>query len=51
MKEKYTAPEMEIIEFEYEDVIISSGPEGVNQTPVVTPIPDMVPYPDPTPDP
>ena len=27
MKEKYTAPEMEIIEFESEDVITTSGPE------------------------
>jgi hypothetical protein len=25
--EKYTAPEMEIIEFESEDVITTSGPE------------------------
>ena len=25
--EKYTAPEMEIIEFETEDVITTSGPE------------------------
>ncbi len=25
--EKYTAPEMEIIEFESEDVIATSGPE------------------------
>lgn len=25
MKEKYTAPEMEIVEFETEDIITSSG--------------------------
>ena len=27
-KEKYISPEMEIIEFEYEDVIITSGEKG-----------------------
>ncbi len=27
MKEKYTTPEMEIIEFDNEDVITASGPE------------------------
>ncbi len=27
MKEKYTTPEMEIIEFDNEDVITTSGPE------------------------
>ena len=31
MKEKYTAPEMEIVEFEVEDVITTSG--GDNNTP------------------
>ncbi|MBP1535365.1 MAG: hypothetical protein IK999_14765 [Ruminococcus sp.] len=37
-KEKYISPEMEIIEFECDDVIISSGPiigGNGNQTPVV----------------
>ena len=28
MKEKYTAPEMEIVEFEVEDVITTSGDEN-----------------------
>ena len=28
MKEKYTAPEMEIVEFEVEDVITTSGEEN-----------------------
>ena len=28
MKEKYTAPEMEIVEFEVEDVITTSGGEN-----------------------
>ena len=28
MKEKYTAPEMEIVEFEVEDVITASGEEN-----------------------
>lgn len=27
MKEKYTAPEMEIVEFEAEDIITTSPPE------------------------
>ena len=37
-KEKYISPEMEIIEFECDDVIISSGPTiggSGNQMPVV----------------
>ena len=34
MKEQYTAPEMEIVEFENEDVITTSC---VNETPIETP--------------
>lgn len=29
MKEKYTTPEMEVIEFEVEDIITTSDPSGV----------------------
>ncbi len=31
MKEKYVAPEMEVVEFETEDIITSSG--GIGDTP------------------
>lgn len=31
-KEKYTAPEMEIVEFEAEDVIVASSGYGDNNT-------------------
>ena len=30
MKEKYTTPEMEVIEFEVEDIITASGDSGDN---------------------
>lgn len=33
MKEKYTAPEMEVVEFETEDIITTSGIGG--ETPIV----------------
>ncbi len=46
-KEEYITPMMEIIEFECEDIITTSGFEKEDQPPVVTPIPNMVPYPDP----
>jgi len=35
MKEKYTAPEMEIVEFDAEDVITTSNPNGTPTTPDV----------------
>ncbi len=35
MKEKYTAPEMEIVEFECEDIITTSGiDQDNNETPI-----------------
>ena len=47
-KERYIAPEMEIIEFECEDIIVMSDPlSKPDQPPVVTPIPSMVPFNDP----
>ena len=36
MKEKYTTPEMEIIEFEVEDIITTSG--GVTSGPIELPV-------------
>lgn len=36
MKEKYTTPEMEIIEFEVEDIITASG-GGPIELPVIKP--------------
>ena len=46
-KERYIAPEMEIIEFECEDVIVTSDQlTNVNQPPVVTPIPSKLQFPD-----
>ena len=33
MKEKYTAPELEIIEFEVEDIIMTSG--DPDETPIM----------------
>ena len=46
-KERYIAPEMEIIEFECEDIIVMSDPlSKPDQPPVVTPIPSKLQFPD-----
>ena len=37
MREKYTTPEMEIIEFEVEDIITGSLPLSENETPIIAP--------------
>ena len=34
MKEKYEAPEMEVVEFEAEDIITTSGGEWEPETPI-----------------
>ena len=42
MKEKYTTPEMEIIEFEVEDIVTASSPSGwepsTNETDLIKPV-------------
>ena len=42
MKEKYTTPEMEIIEFEVEDIVTASSPSGweasANETGLLKPV-------------
>ena len=35
MKERYETPEMEIVEFETEDIITTSGGQGPNDLPEV----------------
>ena len=35
MKEKYTTPEMEIIEFEVEDIITASGDPDQDELPTI----------------
>lgn len=37
MKEMYITPEMEIIEFESEDIITASGDKGPIELPVIKP--------------
>ena len=38
MKEMYTTPEMEIIEFEVEDIITASGDPDPDELPPLTPV-------------
>ena len=39
MREKYTTPEMEVIEFEVEDIITASDPSlDENETHIISPV-------------